>query len=171
MTYGRSRFSNIDALDALDGNDDMRNTGIDKMAAKIFVFGGNLDLKAQIGWLTHLQRNQVTIEFRADHARRRLEREFVLRTRGSLRETRKTTRAVTAHLRFAAVGVVVTHAKIRTVRRFLQNQHAIRADTAMAIANAHDLLRRQVQLSGSVVEHDEIIARAVHLSEAKHNVS
>ena len=122
----------------------MRNTGIDKMAAKIFAFSGNLDPQTQIGWLTHLQRNQIAIEFCPNHARRRLKREFVLRARSSLRETRKTTRAVAAHFRFAAVGVVIAHAKIRAVRRFLQDQHAVRADAAMAIANAHDLLRRQV---------------------------
>src|SRR5205814_7189575 len=45
-----------------------------------------------------------------------------------------------------------------------------RADAAMAIANPNNLLRLQSHIAGAIVNHDKIVARAVHLSESQHDV-
>ena len=39
----------------------------------------------------------------------------------------------------------------------------------MAIADVRDLVAAKLQFSSAIVEHDEIVARAVHLGEVKHN--
>ena len=99
-----------------------------------------------------MQANHFAINLRADNAGRRLERNFLDRAGGAIRETRETARAVAAHLRFAAVGVVIAHAEIRTVRRFFQNQNAVRPDASMPIADARDLVAGECQVSGTIVE-------------------
>jgi len=40
----------------------------------------------------------------------------------------------------------------------------------MTIANPSDLLGLQTHVSGTIVDHDEIVARAVHLGESQHDV-
>ena len=84
---------------------------------------------------------KLSMQLRADHAGRRFERNLSSGPGDLVGETRKATRAVAAHLRFAAVGIVITHAKIRAVRRFLQQQNSIRPDAAMPIANPRNLRR------------------------------
>ena len=71
---------------------------------------------------------------------------FVQRTGHSIGETRKATRAIAAHLRFAAIGVVVAHAEIGAVARRLDDKDAVRADAAMAIAQARDLFSLELQI-------------------------
>jgi hypothetical protein len=84
------------------------------------------------------------------------------------RVARKATRSIAAHLRFAAVGIVVTHAKVCAVRRALEHQHSIGPDAAMPVANPRDLRSRQLQIARAIIDHDEIVARAVHLRETQH---
>jgi hypothetical protein len=38
----------------------------------------------------------------------------------------------------------------------------------MPIANLRDLLGRQLQMACAIVDHDEIVPRAVHLAETQH---
>jgi hypothetical protein len=79
----------------------------------------NCNPQLQILGLAHVQADQLALQRRADHARRRLERELFRGPGHPAGVTRKTTRAVAAHLRFAAVRIIVTHAEIRAVRRAL----------------------------------------------------
>src|ERR1041384_8093400 len=81
------------------------------------------------------------------------------RSRGNfVRESRKAARTVAAHLRFAAVAIVITHPKIRAIGAVLEQKDAVRAHTAMTIADPHDLLRLQADLTRTIVDHHEIVS-------------
>ena len=75
-----------------------------------------------------------------DDTGRRFERNLAGRSRDLVREPRETTRAIPAHFRFTAVGVVIPHPKVRSIGRLLQQQNAVCAHPAMSVANARDLL-------------------------------
>jgi hypothetical protein len=93
------------------------------------------------------------------------------RTRDAIREARKTPRAVTAHFGFAAIGVVVPHAKVCAVGRSLQKENSIRAHATMPIADAHYLFYGELQFAGAIIEQNEIVPGAVHLRELNHDFS
>ena len=82
--------------------------------------------------------------------------------------TRETARAVATHFRLAAVRIVVAHPEICTVHRAFEYQHAIGADTAMPVADLRDLIGREMQIAGAIIDQDEIVARAVHFRETQH---
>ena len=98
----------------------------------------------------------------------RLKRNFFTCISDFLDETGKTTRAIAAHFCFAAVAIIVTHPKISTVGRALDQQNPIRPNPAMTIANFRDLLRAQLHVAGAIVDHDKIVPRPVHLGESQH---
>ena len=111
------------------------------------------------------------MQLRPDYASRRLKRKRLHRARDAIREARETPRAIAAHFGFAAIGVVVPHAKICAVGRSLQNQNSIRAHPAMPIADAHYLFGGELQFAGPIIEQNEIVPRPVHLRELNHNFS
>lgn len=90
------------------------------------------------------------------------------RTGGAIGKPGKTAGAVPAHLRFAAIGVVVAHPEIGAIGCWLKDQDAVRADTAMAVAEPRDLVAGEGELTGAIVEQNEIVPRSVHLREAQH---
>ena len=79
---------------------------------------------------------------------------------------RKTASAIAALLGLASVGIEDTEGEIciRALRR-LQHQHLITADPEATSGDPPDLLRRELDLASNSVEHDEIIAKPVHLGE------
>ena len=109
--------------------------------------------------------HRLAFQGRADHTRRSFERNLLARTSDALGITRKAARAVAAHLRFTAVGVVIAHPEISAVRRRLNDQDTIRTDAAVTIAKPRDLRAIELKIARAIVEHDEIIARAIHLGE------
>ncbi len=119
----------------------------------------------QIFRLAHLQGHAFAFQRGRDHAGRSFEGKLIERTGHLLREARKTARAIPAHLRFATIGVVITHPEIGAVRSRLEQEHTVRSDPAMPIAELRDLLALQLKLALAIIEHDEVIARAVHLRE------
>src|SRR2546423_6344318 len=100
----------------------------------------------------------------------RLKRNFFTGISDFLDETGKTTRAIAAHFRFAAVAVVVTHPKISAIGRWLHQQNPIRSNPAMTIANFRDLLRAQLHVARAIVDHDKIVPRPIHLGEPQHTI-
>ncbi len=149
----------------------MWHTTINKMRSDLFVFERNFQIETQAFRLAHLEGDAFTVQLRADHAGRRLKRKRLHRTRDATREARKTPRAIATHFGFAAIGVIVSHAKICAVRRSLQNQNSIRANPSMPIADVHNLLGGELQLAGAIIEQNEIVPCAVHLGELNHDFS
>jgi intergrase/recombinase len=115
-----------------------------------------------------LQTHQLALKIRANYTRRGLKRKFLDRACHVTRETRKTASAIPAHFRFTTIRVVIAHAKIRAVRRTFEHQNSIGADTAIPITKPSDLLSRELQIARAIVDHDEIVPRAVHLRETQH---
>ena len=75
-------------------------------------------------------------------------------------------RAVAALLDLDAVGVedAVEDGRVRTPRR-LENQRLVEADAGMSVGEAPQLLRRRQRGARRRIEHDEVVADAVHLRE------
>jgi hypothetical protein len=115
-----------------------------------------------------LQSDQVANQFRPDHTRESFEQNCFARTRRPARESGETTRAVATHLGFTAISVVIAHPKVRAVRRLLEDENAVRAHAAMAIAQARNLFARERKLSGTIIEHYEIVPGAIHFRETEH---
>ena len=77
-------------------------------------------------------------------------------------------RPVAALFDLAAVGVEDAVAEIgRRVRRSLHDQYLVRADTQAPIGQAAQRYRRQIQVLTDAVQHDEVIAGALHLGKAQ----
>src|ERR1043166_6362708 len=100
-----------------------------------------------------------------------MKRKLISRADDLSGKPRETTRAVAAHFRFAAIAIVIPHPKIGAVLPRLEQKNSIRTDAAMPVANAHDLLRLEPHIAGAIVDHNEIVARAVHFGEAQLHMS
>ena len=69
-------------------------------------------------------------------------------------------------LHLAAIGVENAVAKVRVrALRALEHQHLVAADAEMPVREAPQLLTLQAERLARGVEHDEIVARALHLGE------
>src|SRR5437879_1387207 len=146
----------------------MRHSAVDKMDRLGFASDAKRDIQSQIARLAHLQRYQLIVKLGANHAGRSFKRNLSRRARDFMRETRKAARAVAAHFRLAAVAVKVAHPKVRAVPRFFQQQNSIGANAAVTIANARDLVGIEMNVSGTIVDHHEIVSGAAHLRESQH---
>jgi hypothetical protein len=82
-------------------------------------------------------------------------------------EAHEAARAVAALLDLAAVGIEDAVAEIDARRRrALDDQDLVAADAEMAVGEKARLGRRRHEVLADGVEHDEIVAEAVHFGEA-----
>jgi hypothetical protein len=83
-------------------------------------------------------------------------------------EAREAARAVAALLDLAAVGVPDAVAEIVAfLPGLLHHQQLVAADAEMAVGDAPYLLGREAHGLAHAVEHDEVVALALHLGEAQ----
>ena len=85
-----------------------------------------------------------------------------------MHETHEAARAVAALLHLAAVGIEDPVVEVRALEpRPLDDQDLVAADTQVAVGEA--LPRRRVEGDGLAggVDHDEVVAGAVHLGECQ----
>ncbi len=77
-------------------------------------------------------------------------------------------RAVAALLDLAAVGVEdpVAEVDVGPGRR-LDHQHLVAADAEAPVGEAAQLVAREIHALAHAVEHDEVVAEAVHLGESQ----
>jgi hypothetical protein len=115
-----------------------------------------------------LQSDQVASQFRPNQTRGSFERNCFARTRHPARESGETTRAIATHLGLTAISIVIAHPKVRAIRRLLEDENAVRADAAMAIAQKRNLFARERKLSGTIIEQYEIVPGAIHFRETEH---
>ena len=89
-------------------------------------------------------------------------------------ETRKTTNAIAAHLRFRAISVENAHAQLGiTFRRESQDQ-SIRSDAKASIAKALDPawirgMNLSGQLTGTALHQNEVVAQTLIFAECQHS--
>ena len=83
-----------------------------------------------------------------------------------MHETHEAARSIAALLDFSAVGIPDAIAEIGVAAsRFFHEQHLIAADTEMPVREAFRELRRYLDVPADAVDHDEIVADALHLGE------
>jgi hypothetical protein len=158
----------IDLFDVNDRNNNMRNSGVNEVNGFVFVADREGNIQLQIGWLAQVQSHDLAMKLRRNDPSGCLKRNFFACVGDLFYETGKTTRAIAAHFRFAAVAVVVAHPKISAVSRGLDQQNSIRPNPAMTIANFRDLLRSQMHFAGTIVDHDKVVPLTIHLGESQH---
>src|SRR5205823_5715266 len=115
-----------------------------------------------------MQSHDLAMKLCGNDPSERLKRNLFARISDLFYETGKTTRAIAAHFRFAAVAVVVAHPEIGAVDRGFDQQNPIRPYPAMTIANSRDLLRAQMHFASTIVDHDKVVSRTIHLGELQH---
>jgi hypothetical protein len=80
-------------------------------------------------------------------------------------EPRKATSSIPAHFRLAAIGVVIAHPEVRPLRRWLNSENPVSTHTPMPVAKPCNA--GSIQGYRPDVEHDEVVARAIHFGEGK----
>ena len=105
------------------------------------------------------------VEPRLDHASQRLERKRLAPVEMALGKPGEAACAVAAHLPLAAVAVKKIPAQVGVTLGQAQQQHAVRADAALAVADFLDLLRRELEAKLAIVDHHEIVPGSVHFCE------
>jgi hypothetical protein len=85
-----------------------------------------------------------------------------------VRNRTRSARAVAAHFRLAAVGIIIAHAEIGlgSVRRF-HGEEAVGANAEVAMAERRNLFAGEIDSERTVVDDDEIVARTGHFNEGK----
>ena len=120
---------------------------------------------------THVDRHRaIRLDFRIDDTGQGFYRELVLVGQPLVtHKTRETARAVAALLDLTAIGVenAVTEIELGA-RRALDDQHLVAADTEAPVGEVSHLLGGQRHGLADGVNHDEIIAEAVHFGETQH---
>ncbi len=78
---------------------------------------------------------------------------------------------VAAGAGLGAVGVADAHEGVGVaVRRRLDDDELVAADAGAPVGDRGGAGRREAERAGALVEHDEVVAAAVHLEEARHGV-
>src|SRR5438093_3542344 len=87
-----------------------------------------------------------------------------------MHEAHEAARPVAALLDFAPVGIPDTIAEIgvRALRLF-HEQHLIAADAEMPVRESLRELRCDLDAPGDAVDHDEVVARALHFGEFQYH--
>src|ERR1700693_4545399 len=119
----------------------------------------------------HRKSNQIPIGPRFNDSGRSFETQ-VRECPGDLIDNpRKTARPIPAHLRFAAVTIVISHPKIGFACRSLDQEHSIRPDASMTVTQERDLMRRKFVVARSIIDEHEIVPGTVHFRKLKHSRS
>src|SRR5271165_1735639 len=117
---------------------------------------------------THRKSHEFSFKRCLNHSRHGLERDFREGTRDLIKKAREAPSTVTTHFRFPAVAVEISHPKICLACGALDEKHAVRADTSMAVTQKSYLLRRKFISTAPIIDEDEIVPGAVHFRKSKH---
>jgi hypothetical protein len=82
-------------------------------------------------------------------------------------EASKAACAIAAHLGLSAIGVVVAHFEVASFRGRLNAEQSVSSNAAMAVAEFFDLRGGEGKAEVTIVQHDEVIAGAVHFGEVE----
>ena len=118
----------VGLLQILHEDDRVRDAGVEEMDLQLFSATRSSVPRARECGADIARRTFVPDEFCADHAGEGLERDISLPAGKPLGEARKATRAVAAHLGFAAVRIVIAHLEIRAIRRRFHRDQSVAAD-------------------------------------------
>src|SRR2546430_11225701 len=119
-------------------------------------------------WRAHIDAHlPVGLQAQSDQAGKGLDA-YLLLGRQSLfvNEANETPRAIAALLDFASIGVPDAVAEVDVLAlRFFHEQHLIAADAEMPVREPFRELWLHLDVPADAVDHDEIVADAMHLGE------
>jgi hypothetical protein len=121
-------------------------------------------IQTQAVWRAHVDPHLITFKLGRNHAGQGLKTEGLKRVlMKQIHKATETAGAISTHFGLATVSIVIPHFEIAAARRWLHEQESIRADSAMPITKAFNFRSAQGYREIAIIEHDKIIARAVHL--------
>ncbi len=109
------------------------------------------------------------MQLRLDITRERAHADAILVGQASIADkAREATRAVAALLDLAAIGIDDAVAEINArLRRGSDDQDLISPDAEAPVGQKAELGGVEIQRPAGLVEHDKVVARALHLGETK----
>ena len=150
-----------------DEDDGVRNPGVERMHGGLA--DGKLDLfvEAKVFWVGEIDADAVTFEGGGNDAGDGFETGTAVGAGdGALDVAGETASAVAAHFGGAAVVIVKVPRPIGfALTRWNQQHEAIRADTALAMANLHDIVGLEFDFPVAIIDENEVVSRPVHLCE------
>ncbi len=168
-TRGATDIEDIGIFQIVHKANDVRHAGVEEMevAGEAFDFSGGVE--REIFRFRHGDADFFADDFRGegsgDGFKRNAGRKFFIFVAKVCGEETKATRAVAAHFRFAAIGVVVTEFVIGSFFRWLHRQQSIRTNPAMTIAERGDGVIVEGDREVAVIDDDEIVTGAIHFVE------
>jgi hypothetical protein len=122
--------------------------------------------QSQIARRSQIHSHKLAVERCFNDTSACFETGLLLCARDFLDESRKTTRPVAAHIGGRSVVIVKIPRPIRLSfpRRHKQKQ-TIRPNTALPMTKPHNLLGRQTNLPGAVINQNEVVAGSIHFGE------
>jgi len=165
VANGGSVFDNVAVGEVIDKNDGVRNACVEIVDG---CKGGDWRVELEADGVRHVDADFFANEFRLEGAGDGLEGEgCTVAAEKSGGVAAKTTGAITAHFRFAAVGIIVTEFDISIAFGRFDCDVAIRSDAAVAIAEEGDLGGGEVGVERAVINHDEVVSGSVHFGESE----
>lgn len=147
---------------------DVRHAGVDEMEGGIDAWDFSVGIELQALRLGHGDADVVADHFCGQGADDGFEGDFFQHDLTEMRgETTKTAGTISAHFGFAAVGIVVTEAKVGAFFGGFDGEKAICTDAAVAVAEGGDGVGVEVDGEVAVINDDEIIPGAVHFEEVE----
>src|SRR5207237_10704935 len=112
----------VNLFDVHSWNNNMRNSGVNKVDGLVFVATRNSDIQLQISRLAHVQSHKLAMKLCGNDPGGRLKRNFFTCICNFLDDTGKTNRAIPVDFRLPRVAIIVTHPKISAIGRWLDQQ-------------------------------------------------
>ena len=150
--------------------DGVRHTSVERMRRQWPAGEGDLLIEAQVLWLSERHGHAFTLEGRANDAGAGLERCFAVGAGQSLNEASETARAVPAHVRLAAITVVELPRPVGFPGFGRdQEKQAVGTDATLAMAQPHNLIARELDVLGPIVDEDKVVPGAVHFGKLQNH--
>ena len=166
MAEGGAELVDVGAVEVVDEEHGVGDAGVDRVDGEGLSGGVESDGVGEGSGLAHSEGDLVAAQGGADEAGGGFEAErAVFGGRELVDEAGEAAGTVAAHFGFAAVGIVVAHAEVGFGFGALDEKDSIGADAAVAVAQEGDLGVGERERAVAVVQHDEVIAGAVHLGE------
>jgi len=164
----RTLSPEVQGLQVTNETNRVRDSGIEEADfARLTIQNEGLDRSAGVGD-THFEANGIVQAFGGNLTGLGLEGNFQPEMSADLPgKPGKTARAIPAHLSLAAVGIVIPHPKIGLGPGGLHDQNSICADPAVTVTEKRNFGPSQRERSVAIVEHDKVVARAIHFGERK----
>ena len=168
MAEGVTEFADWGGGEVIDKDDRVGDAGIDGVNGEGKVGDLEWGIEGEGVGEAHVNLDEIADAMADDFAREGFEVNRARLGADFLGETGEAAGPISAHFGFTAVGVVVAHAEVGGGLGGFDSDEAIGADAAMAVTNLGDLGGGEWEYIEAIIDHDEVIACAVHFGEIQH---